>query len=652
VKSLRHRLCSSTGSGDARADSDLFASGGFDMNTLLNKLLLSHKFLVLAVLASILVAIPTVLFLAESNKAIDTAAREAQGTGPARRVLDIVHLVQQRRALVAMQLATGEDSRPELHALQHTTDRAIAATTAQLAQLGDRNLDTHWQAVAAEWALLTTRGAQVGPVTRANLREHTALIARMLKTNEQVLDHFALRLDPEPDSYFLINSMLVRAPVLRETLGQIRGYGSDILAIGKASADDRILVASRSDRAGDYYNTIDDELSLAMANSEVLRAGELASLAQESRATGARVIGLVADQLVRPDSLQMAPQEFFQQVSDAIDAQLHMSNTALNQLDAILAARVDALTSTKHKLIGAILLLSILAIVLGQQIIGSVTGPLGIALQGARLMCKGAAEKIAVVEAIADGKLDGDLMLSEVPRIKLGEVSNDEVGELLSSIVRMGEMQRSLDSAFAKMTISLRENRATLQARDWLKSGLNELGDLMRDEHATADMGDQVLAYLARRVDAQVGALYRYADEQHELVLLASYALTRRKGLGERCALGHGLVGQAAYERKVICLADVPPDYLAISSGLGIAVPRNVMAVPLLLSDTLVGVLELGTFQRFSELQLEFLERARDSIAVGLHMNLARQRMQELLAVTQRQAREWEAIRRRAPHHP
>lgn len=618
----------------------LFAGGGVDMKALLNKMLLRQKFLVLAGLAGALVAMPTVLFLEESNKAIDVATLEAQGTEPSRRLLDIVRQVQHSRGL-ATQLANGSGGSPEqLQSVQRDTVKAMEAMTAPLARLGERNLDSSWQGILAEWIQLTSRMNQAPQVAKASVREHTALIARLIKANEQLLDHFALRLDPEPDSYFLIDSLLVRAPVLRETLGQMRAFGSDALAHGGAGVDERILIASRRDRAGDYYDTIDNELSLAMANNEALSASGLAGLAQQSRTAGARALQLTQERIVEPDKMDYPARDYDRQIAETMAEQQRLSDAGLDQLDLILARRVAALSATKYQLIGAIALLALLAIAVGHQIIGSVTGPIGLALDSARRMTAGAADKIAVVEAIADGQLEGTLALSEVPRIDPGALSRDEVGELLASIVRMSEMQRALDAAFGKMTAALRENRAALQARDWFKSGLNELGDLMRGDHATADMADGVLGYLAHRVDAQAGAFYLWDEAQGELVLRASFALTRRKQLGERCALGQGLVGQAAYERKLICLSEVPGDYFPISSGLGSAMPRHVMAVPLLHGDALVGALELASFQAFGDLQLEFLERARESIAVGFHVNMARRRMQQLLVATQRQAQE------------
>jgi hypothetical protein len=609
------------------------------MKALLNKLLLRQKFLILAGLAGTLVAIPSVLFLAESNKAIDVATLEVQGPGPARQLLAIVHLVQQCRGTLTLLINGSGGSREQLQSQQRDTDRAMAAMAVTLARIGDRSLETAWQSILADWAQMSSRNNQLATLPRVSRLEHSAMIARLLKMNEQLRDHFTLRLDPEPDSYFLIDSLLVRAPVLRETLSQMRFYGSDMLAAGSASEEERIRIASRSDRAIDYYDTIDNELSLSIANNDVLRASALAGLAQENRAIGAAVAHLVQEQLIAPQRRDYRAGDYYQQVSQAIEVQYQLSNAGLDQLDSILARRVDALSATKHRLIGAILLLSLLVVALSHLIIRSVTGPLGLALASARLMSDGAAERIAVVEAIADGKLDGRLSISETPAIDPGPVSHDEVGELLRSIVRMNETQRALDAAFAKMTVALRDNRLALQARDWIKTGFNDLGDLMRGDHETADMANQVLGYLAERVGAQAGAFYLFDDGQGELVLRASYALNRRKQLGERCALGQGLVGQAAYERKVICLSEIPSDYFPILSGLGSAMPRQVTAVPLLHADGLVGVLELATLGDFSDAQLEFLERARDSIAIGFHVNMARRRMQQLLAETQRQAR-------------
>lgn len=270
----------------------------------------------------------------------------------------------------------------------------------------------------------------------------------------------------------------------------------------------------------------------------------------------------------------------------------------------------------------------------------SIARPLNTAVDAARALTQGSAEKLSAVEAIANGNLTQDVAVAPAPTIDPKALSEDEVGQLLKSVVGMSEVQASLDQAFRKMTAALRQSRETEAARDWMKTGQNELNTLMRGEQDTAELANKVLCFLAERLKAGAGALYLFDERTGELHLTASYALVRRVDLQEHFRLGEGLIGQAALERRTICLADVPADYTPISSAVGEAMPRNVTAVPLLHADTLVGALEIASFDAFNAAEQEFLEHAREGIAIGFGVNLSRRRMQELLEQTQQQAEE------------
>src|SRR6476659_9158860 len=86
--------------------------------------------------------------------------------------------------------------------------------------------------------------------------------------------------------------------------------------------------------------------------------------------------------------------------------------------------------------------------------------------------------------------------------------------------------------------------------------------------------------------------------------LLASYAYTQRKHLGNRFKAGEWLGGQAALERQSIVPTEVPGDYVHISSGLGEAKPLNIVVMPVLFEGEVKAVIELASFYRFSEIHL------------------------------------------------
>src|SRR5436305_10205808 len=84
------------------------------------------------------------------------------------------------------------------------------------------------------------------------------------------------------------------------------------------------------------------------------------------------------------------------------------------------------------------------------------------------------------------------------------------------------------------------------------------------------------------------------------LKLLASYAFRNRKNVGNKFALGEGLVGQAALEKERILLTNAPSDYVQISSGLGQAPPTNIIVLPVLFEGKVKAILELSSFEQFS----------------------------------------------------
>jgi CheY-like chemotaxis protein len=259
------------------------------------------------------------------------------------------------------------------------------------------------------------------------------------------------------------------------------------------------------------------------------------------------------------------------------------------------------------------------------------------AVQG---LTTGSAGKIRIAQAIGDGDLGLDLVATPALSINTQALPDDESGALLKAALRFSEVQTALDEAMRKMLLSLRASRATGQASDWLKTGLNDLNARMRGEQGPAELADKALTYLAEYLGAGVGALYLHDERAGELYRVAAYAISRDSARGQRFRLGETLIGQAAAERRKITLSDVPAQHLPIASALGESTPVQLLAFPLLHGERLVGAIELGSFRPFTPVEHEFMERAAEDIAIGLGANLSRQRLAELLEETQQQAEE------------
>jgi signal transduction histidine kinase/CheY-like chemotaxis protein/HAMP domain-containing protein len=224
------------------------------------------------------------------------------------------------------------------------------------------------------------------------------------------------------------------------------------------------------------------------------------------------------------------------------------------------------------------------------------------------------------------------------------------------SVEARGEVE-SLKDNINEMIRNLRETTRKNAEQDWLKTNLAKFTRMLQGQRDLETVARQILSEMAPLVGAECGAFYTLRSEDggpvnggsspgRRLEALAGYAqkLPEAGGSMPRFRPGEGLVGQCAVERKRILVDPAPPQYLRISSGLGEASPANIVVLPVLFEEQVKAVIELASFDRFSDIHLTFLEQLTESIGIVLNTIAATMRTEDLLKQSQTLTQELQQI--------
>jgi HAMP domain-containing protein/signal transduction histidine kinase/CheY-like chemotaxis protein len=207
------------------------------------------------------------------------------------------------------------------------------------------------------------------------------------------------------------------------------------------------------------------------------------------------------------------------------------------------------------------------------------------------------------------------------------------------SVEAQGEVAELKDN-INQMIANLRETTQSNEQQDWLKTNLASISGMLQGQRDLAAVTQMIMSEVAPMVNSQHGAFFLAeptADEGGpELLLAASYGYTpRRSEMRSRFTIGEGLVGQAALDKKTIAISDAPPGYIKVGSGLGEATPHDILVMPVLFEDQVLGVIELASIRPFSEIHRDFLARIGETIGVVLNTIRANMRTEELLTQSQ-----------------
>ncbi|MDH5474198.1 MAG: PAS domain S-box protein [Cyclobacteriaceae bacterium] len=236
----------------------------------------------------------------------------------------------------------------------------------------------------------------------------------------------------------------------------------------------------------------------------------------------------------------------------------------------------------------------------------------------------------STLDLVGQGILPGEVKLK----------SNDEVGQMASTVnhlvhalkrtagfanqIGTGDFDAKFkplgeNDALGLSLITMRDNLVEAEKRDnernWIVTGVAEIGEILRIHNNLEDLGDDVLKFIIKKIEAIQGALYIVEedddlfDEHGVISLKSSYAYNRKKYIQKDFKFAEGLVGQAAVEQDTIIRTEIPNDYVTLTSGiLGDQKPTCILIVPLITNEKVYGVLEFAGFKRFSDVQIKFVE--------------------------------------------
>ena len=230
------------------------------------------------------------------------------------------------------------------------------------------------------------------------------------------------------------------------------------------------------------------------------------------------------------------------------------------------------------------------------------------------LITRGLNHAVDVADRISEGEWDTQISID----------TTDETGHLLQAI--------------KKMRNRLKSRTEEDHRKERMQTQFAELNERLRGDVGTDVLCRNVLDFLTPALDCQLGALYQYDENTEELKLISSYAYSKRKGNNNVYKLGESIVGQAALERKQICISHLPSDYIEVSSALGGSIPKNILVSPVVHEENLMAVIELGSIYEISKENMEFLEKCIDSIAVALNSAQSRVQLAGMLQHSQEQA--------------
>ena len=193
---------------------------------LLNRFSYTKKFTLLWVVSLLAIAVVVYSLLVNLDRVIHPSRVQLEGIALIKPISRTMQAIQLHRGISVALISGGEALRDRRAATEMEAAGLFDAMESQLpAELASGEA---FRNIKADWARLRKEGLDW--TVAENFAAHVRLLEQIYSIELVIADKYALILDPEASTYYLIDTTINKLPHALEHLGQLRAYGAGILA--------------------------------------------------------------------------------------------------------------------------------------------------------------------------------------------------------------------------------------------------------------------------------------------------------------------------------------------------------------------------------------------------------------------------------------
>jgi Methyl-accepting chemotaxis protein len=324
----------------------------------ISRLKYAQKFILLSVLFIIPLATLLTIWLSELQKNVSQAEDERVGVTYIESLLPLMLHVQQHRGQANGYLNGNKASESGMI----EAEQLIAADIEQIGKVSAEassvlNTSEAWSTIQAEWTKLQASTKEL--TARESFDQHSNLIERILDLVSLASDQSSLSLDPEVETFYLMDIFVHRAPLLIELSAQVRGQGNGILSRKNASDEDMIEITVYKEQIQDTLKELGKSISKANDSNPAL-ADTMEGVGQKSVETISQYLDTIDDTLLKSSSFTADPAAYFAEGTETIDGLTTVTAKVAAELSRLLEERSQSITASRNTMliiVGAFILL-------------------------------------------------------------------------------------------------------------------------------------------------------------------------------------------------------------------------------------------------------------------------------------------------------